>query len=46
MDPGPESRSFVLGTWRELPLPEGPLLDFVGHMTCLLDGVRVFFELD
>jgi hypothetical protein len=30
--------------WREDPAQDGPPLDFRGHMTCLLDGTRVYFS--
>lgn len=42
--PEPESQSFVFRIWREDPSQEGPPLDFRGHMTCLLDGTRVYFS--
>ncbi|MEX0791387.1 MAG: hypothetical protein WD178_11495 [Actinomycetota bacterium] len=42
--PEPESQSFIFRIWREDPSVEGPPLDFRGHMTCLLDGTRVYFS--
>ena len=43
-DPELESQSFVLRLWREDPSRGEPPVDFRGHMTCLLDGTRVYFS--
>ncbi|CAN5877313.1 hypothetical protein BH23ACT12_BH23ACT12_11690 [soil metagenome] len=42
--PEPESQSFIFRIWREEPFQDGSPLDFRGHMTCLLDGTRVYFS--
>lgn len=42
--PEPESQSFILRIWREDPSQTESPLDFRGHMTCLLDGTRVYFS--
>jgi hypothetical protein len=39
-----ESQSFLFRIWREDPEEVDPPLNFRGHMTCLLDGTRVYVQ--
>lgn len=42
--PEKESQSFLFRIWREDPSDTDTPLDFRGHMTCLLDGTRVYVQ--
>lgn len=39
-----ESQSFLFRIWREDPSEDDPPLNFRGHMTCLLDGTRIYVQ--
>lgn len=39
-----ESQSFLFRVWVEDPEAQAGSLDWRGHMTCLLDGTRVYVQ--